>query len=230
MGAAEVMGTQLLLDLPLREARGRDDFFVSPSNAEAVASLDACETWHDGRCLLIGPTGAGKSHLLAVWASDRGATTVTADSLPAEAPGPLAVDDAHAVAGDRARETALFHLLNGASAARFPVLMAAPWPPRDWSLVLPDLASRLQAAHLARIGTPDDALLTAVIAKQLTDRQLAADAAVPGYVAQRIERSFAAASRAVAALDEAAIRRGRRVTRRLAGEVLRDLGYGAGPE
>lgn len=227
---ADAMGRQLLLDLPLREARGRDDFFVSPSNADAVAALDVPDRWNDGRCLLIGPPGAGKSHLLAVWAGENDAETVTPASLPATAVVAMAIDDADTVAGDTERETALFHLLNRMAAAGLPILLAATTPPRDWRIGLPDLASRLQAAHVARIAPPDDALLTAVIAKRITDLQLVAEPEVPAYVAQRIERSFAAAHRLVTALDEAALRKGRKVTRRLAGETLRELGYGGAPE
>ncbi|RMD90890.1 MAG: hypothetical protein D6811_09950, partial [Alphaproteobacteria bacterium] len=55
--------------------------------------------------------------------------------------------------------------------------------------------------------------------------QLAVDPAVIGYAVRRIERSFAALHAFVAALDARAVRDRRRPTRRLAGEVLAELGY-----
>jgi chromosomal replication initiation ATPase DnaA len=48
------------------------------------------------------------------------------------------------------------------------------------------------------------------------------DESLVGYLATRIERSPAAARRAVELLDAEALRRGRAVTRALAVEVLRD--------
>ena len=52
--------------------------------------------------------------------------------------------------------------------------------------------------------------------------QLVVDESVVSYLLPRIERSFAAARRAVEQLDEEALRRGRPITRALAAEVLRD--------
>jgi chromosomal replication initiation ATPase DnaA len=71
------------------------------------------------------------------------------------------------------------------------------------------------------LAPPDDALLRAVLVKLFADRQLAVDESLVGYVAVRIERSFAAARDVVAQLDEAAMRLKRPLTRALAGEVLR---------
>jgi chromosomal replication initiation ATPase DnaA len=68
---------------------------------------------------------------------------------------------------------------------------------------------------------PDDALFRALIVKFCADRQLTVDEAVVGYLATRIERSYAAARRAVELLDTEALRLGRPVTRALAVELLR---------
>jgi chromosomal replication initiation ATPase DnaA len=68
---------------------------------------------------------------------------------------------------------------------------------------------------------PDDSLLRAVLVKLFADRQLAVDEALIGYVATRIERSFAAARAVVARLDDEALRHKRPLTRAFAAEVLR---------
>ena len=72
------------------------------------------------------------------------------------------------------------------------------------------------------LDAPDDALLRAVIVKLFADRQLAVDESLVAYLATRIERSFAAARAAVAALDREALRLKRPVTRALAGELFRE--------
>ena len=69
---------------------------------------------------------------------------------------------------------------------------------------------------------PDDALFRALIVKFCADRQLAIDENVVSYLATRIERSYAAARRAVELLDTEALRQGRPVTRALAAELLRN--------
>jgi chromosomal replication initiation ATPase DnaA len=69
---------------------------------------------------------------------------------------------------------------------------------------------------------PDDQLLRSLIVKFCADRQLNVDETVVSFLATRIERSFAAARRAVEQLDAEALRLGRPVTRALAAELLRD--------
>lgn len=82
---------QLALDLRLRPSRGRGDFYVAPANALALATLDHPEGWPGGRMLLIGPEGAGKSHLAAIWAEENGAQVVQiAKAAAASKAGPEA--------------------------------------------------------------------------------------------------------------------------------------------
>lgn len=216
---------QLVFDLPVRAALGREDFFVSAANALAVAALDRWHDWPGARLLLIGPHGAGKSHLAQVWAGEAGARVLAARDLAgADLPGlaarPVVVEDAEAIAGDLAAETALFHLHNLAGESRSPLLMTGTGRPARWPFALPDLASRVQAAPVATLEAMDDDLLAALLHKLFADRQLGVSPALVTWLVRRIDRSFAEAQRVVAALDARALAAGRPVTRQLAAEVL----------
>lgn len=178
---------------------GEADYFVSTANADAVAWLDRWPDWPQPQALLIGPEGAGKSHLARIFAARTGARLV---------------DDA-----DAADPEALFHAWNAATADA-PLLMLARRRPRDWPHRLPDLASRLAATPLLAIADPDDALLGAVLAKQFADRGLRLPSEVAAYLLTRIERSFAAVAATVASLDAAALAEGRAITVPLAREVF----------
>jgi len=212
--------TQLTFDLPVRETRGREDFFVAPSNATAVAALDAWQDWPLGKLVLIGPEGAGKTHLSHVWMQMTGAVLIPANDLTTEGVPALGnrvvVEDV-----DRGvDEAALFHLHNALAEVGGSLLLTARTAPRDWGLGLPDLISRVSAASVARLEAPDDALLQAVILKQFADRQLTVSPELIDWLLARIERSFAAAHHAVDVLDSAALEKGRPVTRALAREIL----------
>jgi len=216
---------QLSFDLPVRTALGRADFFVSPANADAVALIEGWQDWPSRKLLLAGSAGAGKTHLAHVWAEQAGARIVAAGQLaqadiPALATGPLAVEDAHAIARDRAAEEALFHLHNLVLAEGHALLITAREAPALWDLGLPDLASRMAGTLMVRLGPPDDALLAAVLSKLFADRQLSPTPDTVPYLARRIERSFDAAHEVVAALDARALDKGRAITRALAAEVL----------
>lgn len=216
---------QLAFDLPAREAWRREDFFLSPANAAALAAVDDWRNWPGGKMLLIGPPGSGKTHLARLWAAECGAAVLPARDLPTadlpalSAHGAVAVEDAETAAGDPQAEAAFFHLHNLVTQAGH-LLVSAAHPPRDWGLTLPDLASRLQAASVARIDPPDDALLSAVLIKLFADRQITVPPALIPYLVTRMERSIAAARTLVARLDAHALAAGRPITRQLAAEVM----------
>lgn len=221
------MTRQLAFDLPSAEALTRDAFFVSPSNALALQTVDDWQHWPAAKLLLVGPEGSGKSHLVQIWAETSGAAILPAQHLAevdiaAFAGRPVAVEDAHLVG---TAEAALFHLHNVVTAGGA-LLLTATTPPRDWGLGLPDLLSRMQAAQVARLEAPDDALLSAVLVKLFADRQVAVVPNLIPYLVSRMPRSIGAARALVAALDATALALGRPVTRSLAGEVLDRLENG----
>lgn len=220
------MPRQLAFDLPLPAAMGRNDFFVAPANAAALAAVDGWAGWPDGRLLLVGPAGSGKTHLAHLWAAEAGArlvpgaTLAAADLLALAAAGRVAVDDADAVAGRPAGERALLHLHNMLAEAGGRLLLTAGRPAPVWGVALADLSSRMEAAPLARIEPPGDALLAAVLVKHFADRQLAVAPGLVAYLVARMERSLGAARALVAALDARALAEGGAVTVALARELL----------
>lgn len=213
----------LAFDFPRRRAMGREEFYVSPANAAALALIDRPATWPDGRLALCGPVGSGKTHLVHVFMAATGAARVGADSLSAEMVPTLV--DAGAVALEdldrsSAAEAPALHLLNLAKAEGVPVLLTGRAPPARWPVRLPDLASRLAAMTVAKLHLPDDALLAAVIAKLLADRHLRHEDGLPSMLASRIERSFDGARAAVDRLDAISLAERRNLTRRLVADLF----------
>ncbi|HTQ83904.1 MAG TPA: chromosomal replication initiator DnaA [Pseudolabrys sp.] len=221
---ASVAPRQLLLALDHAESFAREDFLAGPSNAAALALVERWPDWPHRVMALIGPEGSGKSHLASIWAAQAGARSIAARSLShldlpaAFATGALVVEDLEA---DGLDERALFHLLNLAREEGAYVLITARTAPGMLDLEILDLASRLRAVPMVFLAPPDDALLRALIVKLGADRQLLLDEALVTYLANHIERSFAAARAAVVRLDEEALRQHRPVAKALAAELFR---------
>jgi len=216
---------QLAFDLPSSEAMTRDHFFVAPSNALALQMAEAWRDWPGRKLLLVGPEGAGKSHLAHIWAALADAVILSAETLStvdiASLTGhSVVVEDADQIGHAEAQ---LFHLHNLATTTGA-LLLTARTPPRDWGLSLPDLKSRMQATPIAQLDAPDDALLSAVLVKLFSDRQVAVPANLIPFLVSRMPRSVGAARALVTALDARALAAGRPITRALAGEVLDSLG------
>ncbi|KAB2846452.1 MAG: hypothetical protein F9K44_15335 [Hyphomicrobiaceae bacterium] len=220
------MNEQLVLDLPHRPALGEEDFLVSASNAVAVAEIDRWPDWQHHVFVLVGPAGAGKSHLANVWRLRSGADMIAASRIseafvrgrkPRE---PVLVEDVDRGMGD---ERAMFHLLNLAREGAFHVLVTARTPPGEWKIELPDLRSRLRQAPVAIINAPDDTLLKAVLVKLFSDRQLSVEPHVIQHIGVHMERSMEAASRIVEEIDRRSLQAKRRVTRAIAAEAVQSV-------
>jgi chromosomal replication initiation ATPase DnaA len=217
---------QLVLALDHAVSFAREDFLAGPSNDAALTLVERWPDWPNKVMALVGPEGAGKSHLATIWAEAAGARVLSAKLLgetdlpSAFATGALVLEDLEPNALD---ERALFHLLTLAREEGAYMLVTSRTAPASFPLTVRDLASRLRAVPVVTLAAPDDALLRSLIVKLAADRQLNVDEPVVNYLANRIERSFAAARSAVARLDEEAMRQHRPVTRALAAELFRDV-------
>jgi len=214
---------QLVLPLPVRTARGRDDFFVAPCNALAVQQLDNWQDWSHGKLALVGPHGSGKTHLVHVWAAQTGADILDAKSLNADISAEaVVVEGADKIAGNAAAQEQLFHLHNACNAAQRPLLLTGQTAPARWGIELPDLVSRLSAIQIANLEPPDDTLLSMILIKLFNDRQVSVGPKLIAYLVNHMGRSYADAIALVAKLDTAGFSRKRRLTVNLAAQILAD--------
>ena len=140
---------QLVLPLPRRELLGREDFYVADSNRAALEAIESWPGWTGGMLALIGPEGAGKTHLAGLHAARSGA------ALWPAAAGHLIVEDADRVVGDRAREEALFHAFNRAVGQGGSILFTARRPLAGWPVGLPDLRTRLNTVVAVDLTAPE---------------------------------------------------------------------------
>jgi len=222
---------QLTFRWPHSPSFARDDFLPAPSNRAALGAVELWPNWAGRMLAIVGPEGAGKSHLGAIWAGASGAITLRGDALnerSVEACGrarAVLFEDA-----DRAKkvEALFFHVVNVALQNDVWMLLTCRTAPDAWGLETADLLSRLRLAPVVRLAPPDTELIEAVLFKLFSDRQLQVEPQVISYIAFRIERSLGIAREIVAALDVEALTQGRRVTRAMASDALRDMAIKSG--
>ncbi|MEM7192871.1 MAG: hypothetical protein AAF405_08435 [Pseudomonadota bacterium] len=217
---------QLTFDLPHLTALGAEDFLVSDCNQAAVQLIEAWPDWRGHAQVLTGPAASGKTHLVRVWQERSGAEALDPASVDISRldAGPsnaaMVLEDADRAGVD---EKMLFHLLNLAREKGFSILLTARVQPNLWPFSLPDLVSRLSALPVTEIGLPDEGLLRTVMLKHFSDRQLTIEPKTLEFLACRIDRSLEAAAAAVEAVDRAALRSGRSISRQLVADVLEGM-------
>jgi chromosomal replication initiation ATPase DnaA len=217
---------QLTFRWPHSPSFAREDFLPAPSNLDALTAIRLWPNWAGRMLMLVGPEGAGKSHLGAIWARTADATLLAGAELDEQSLE--ACTRAHAVliedADSATRSEALFfHLINTTMQNDAWLMLTCRTAPDAWGLRIPDLLSRLRLAPVVSLAAPDIELTEAVLFKLFSDRQLQVEPHVIAYIAVRIERSLGAARELVAMLDNEALTQGRRITRTMASDALRDI-------
>ncbi len=218
--------SQLVLDLPLRTAMGRDDFLVTQANAAAVELIDQWPNWPSYGALLVGPAGSGKSHLAKVFQLRAEARMVFASDVSTELVpeflqnGALIIEDLGQTPFD---QVALFHALNFARQQNATILLTSRLRSSQIPASLTDLTSRLNALPSVTILPPDDELLRAVLVKHFTDRQLMIDEPIITFLLQRMPRSLQTARELAHAIDRKALVERAQISKLLASRVLREF-------
>ena len=216
------MSNQFPLDLEHAPSFASEDFLTLPCNEESVQILQNWPSWPMHALALVGPKGAGKSHLGHAWGEKADAVHLTPQSdISSLGEGSnLFVDDADS---GLYPEDMLFHIYNWSKETGGSILFTGQTAPNHWSVALPDLKSRLATLQVTAIGSPDEDALMMILAKLFSDRQLMVDENILIYLVSRMERSFEMANRIVYEMDRTGLAKKRRLTRILAKEVLEKL-------
>ena len=180
----------LPLDWPQTDEETR--FIVSEANREAFEHFRRWSMWPVRATILIGPRRSGRTLLARTFV---------------ERVGGRLVDQA-----ERADEEELFHAWNDAQDSGLPLVMTADEVPPAWAPRLPDLRTRLAITPVATIGQPDDALFTALMQLLFADRGLHVAPEALRFMAERLNREYWTAERAVEEVDRFAIAERARVT------------------
>ena len=221
---------QMPLDIRFPKLQGREDFIIGACNRLAAAWINRWPDWpKPGHSLnLVGPAGAGKSHLAAIWQEMCGARLC---NCPAELTSIVAGADVPLIVLDKIDSTfnwpedTLFHLFNRCDVEFGGLLMLSEKPVAQLNWDLADLGSRMRGVAMASIDLPDDALIYALLEKYFTDRQLLAPPTMLRYLISRMERSFDTVQEVAAALDQRSIADKKPLSVGLARLVLRELQF-----
>lgn len=194
--------------LPLSDGTDRQTsrIVVGNANETVLESMADPESWPFRTAILFGPPRSGKS-LIARWFSEAGKGD--------------AIDDAGLLDEDD-----LFHRWNRAQEDEKPLLLVSGANDGQWSIGLPDLASRLGAALHLRIGAPDDAMLAELIKLHAELRSLPLDDSATTYLVPRCNRSHLGAEQLVAAIDRLSLERKQPPTMAIWREALAETGTG----
>jgi chromosomal replication initiation ATPase DnaA len=215
------MPNQLALPFGSRPAFRREDFIVAPCNEQALRFIERWPDWPVRAAAIWGPRDSGKTHLARIFCDLSGARLLTAPELSAIDPialpeGAIAIelDDTPA---DAERDRRLFALFERPAET---LLLTARTPPTQWKTALGDLKSRFDALLAFPVWAPDDDLLSALIRKHFSDRQLDVPDSVVRRLLTHVERTPQAIAAFIARIDDKALAEKRAIGERLVMELI----------
>ncbi|MCK5285016.1 MAG: DNA replication protein, partial [Alphaproteobacteria bacterium] len=221
---------QIPLDLEGLTAFGLEDYLIGPCNKDAVGWIERWPDWPAPVLIISGEAASGKTHLAAVWREISDAEIIKPEMLISKTAEQIAhigknlvFDGIDPWLGEDSAEVTLFHLYNIFKEEGRSFLITTRIAPSHVDFVIADLASRLRAAPVATIHSPDDILLGSVMIKLFSDRQLTVSNDVIKYILPRMERSFIAARDIVAKADRFALAQKRSISVPLMRQVLVDM-------
>ena len=213
---------QLPLEFIPEPYLGKEDFMVAACNHEAFALVDSWPAWPFFAICIYGPEGCGKTHLATMFAHN----VANLANWPYKVPVVRAKDIRFETLqlfekcscliveelSENVDNEALFHLYNHYRNEGGYILFTAAQAPARTRFTLPDLQSRMNIVPSVAINEPDDEMLSALILKLFTDRQIMVAPEIINYILLNMQRSFAYARKLVAEIDSICLARKRAVS------------------
>ncbi len=217
------MSDQLILKFPEHRAYKREDFYVSPSNQEAYDFINNWPKWIKRIVNIFGPSGSGKSHLSSILKTKTKCLEILANELNENIIFEFKTKEVLIIENfnEKIPEELLFSLWNIALQDNKYFLINSIKPISSYKFKLPDLTSRIKSSLNIGIKLPSDDLISAIIAKNFSDKQIMVEEKHIDYIIKRIDRSYEKISQFILTLDRYSLKKGSPFGLKLIKEVLK---------
>ena len=213
------MNDQLILKFPKNLVFKKEDYYVSQSNQEAYDFIVSWPKWIKRIVNIYGPTGSGKTHLASILKNKTRCMQIESKDLKDKIFLEFKTKEALILENldEKISEKLLFSLWNHALQDNKYLLIPSKKPISLYKFKLKDLKSRVSIG----IKLPDDDLISVIIAKNFSDKQIKVEKKHIDYIIKRIDRSYEKISQFILTLDKYSLKKGTPFSLKLIKEVLK---------
>ena len=217
------MNDQLILKFPSHQAYKKEDFYVSPSNQEAYDFINSWPKWIKRIINIFGPPGSGKTHLASILKNKTSCLLINSGELDDKTFLKFKTKEALIIENldEKISEKLLFSLWNIALQDNKYLMITTKKPLASYKFKLNDLTSRVKSCLSIGINLPSDDLISVIIAKNFSDKQIKVDKKHIEYIIKRIDRSYEKISQFILTLDKYSLKKGSPFSLKLIKEVLK---------
>ena len=217
------MKDQLILKFPTNKIYLKEDYYVSSSNQEAYDFINSWPKWIKRISNIFGPSGSGKTHLTSILKNKTSTYEIQADHLNDKIFFEFKTKEVLIIENlnEKISENLLFSLWNVALQDNKYLLITSSKPINTYKFKLPDLKSRVSSCVIIGMNLPSDDLISVILSKNFSDKQIKVEKKHIDYIIKRIDRSYEKISQFIQTLDKYSLKKGSPFSLKLIKEVLK---------
>ena len=200
---------QLLLDFDYDQNFNNHDFYVSNSNYFAFNLIDKWPKWEKKILNICGEKFSGKTHLANIFKIKSKAIYVTENQINDDLFKKLKISECLIIDEfkNNVPENLMYSIINIVDQDNKYLLINSETPFNEIKFKLPDLLSRSKNVLTAKIESPNDELIFAIILKNFSDRQIKLEKKLIEFIINRIDRSYSKISEFIYKVDELSLKK-----------------------
>ena len=174
-------------------------------------------------CKYFGPSGSGKTHLASILKSKTTCLELEGNQLTSNMLNKIKTNEALIIENFdmNVSEEPLFLIWNTILQDNKYLLINSIKPINSYKFELKDLKSRVNSSLSIGINLPNDDLISVILTKNFSDKQIKVEKKHIDYIIKRIDRSYEKISQFILTLDKYSLKKGTPFSLKLVKEVLK---------
>ena len=216
------MTEQLLLKFPSKQAYLKEDFYVSSSNNEAFKLIESWPKWIKKTVNIFGPQGSGKTHLISMLKNKTSTIDVDSTQVTDQIFFEFKLKEVLIIENlkENISENLLYTLYNVAQQDNKYFVLTSREPINKFNFKSMDLKSRVNSTTIIGIDLPSDELISVILSKSFSDKQIKVEKKHIDYIIKRIDRYYEKISQFISTIDKYSLKKGSPFSLKLIKEVL----------
>ena len=214
---------QLLLNFNHKQNFNYSDFYVSKSNYYAFQLIEKWPDWEKNILNIYGEKFSGKTHLSNIFLYKNKGIKVDEKDINDDLFKKLKLYENIVIDNyyNQSNEKLMYSIFNLVDQDNKYLIINSTDPINEASFKLNDLKSRVQSSLNVGISLPTDDLISVIIAKNFSDKQIKVEKKHIDYIIKRIDRSYEKISQFILTLDKYSLKKGSPFGLKLIKEVLK---------
>ncbi len=217
--------SQLVFKFPFKTKYYEQDYYVSSNNFAAYRLIESWPNWPDKWVNIFGPKGSGKTHLSKILKKKINSTQIlNAEDIANETISKFGQLDCLIIDNynENIDEKTFYSTLNQCKQLDIYVVINSIFPIKDMGFDLKDLQSRAKSFMNLGIDLPTDDLLSVIISKFFSEKQIEINPKITEYIIKNIERSYEKVFKCIKEIDDLSLSSGKSININLIKKVLKN--------